>query len=146
MCHACTISADRPNELYLGYFGGGGIILDISEPTRPRLISQLMMQPPFAGKLCGARCHTYLPLTGRNYAVLTNEGERFPFFTKEKIAASGKKVIVVTNTPYEEISIPGNAKAVVVTFATSPANIEVVAGTLYGKIIPEGVWPVSYHA
>ncbi len=47
-----------------------------------------MVQPPFAGKLCGARCHTYLPLTGRNFAVLTNEGERFPFFTKENIAAS----------------------------------------------------------
>lgn len=88
MCHACTLSADRPNELYLGYFGGGGIILDISDPTRPKLISQLMVQPPFAGKLCGARCHTYLPLTGRNFAVLTNEGERFPFFTKENIAAS----------------------------------------------------------
>ena len=89
MCHACTLSADRPNELYMGYFGGGGVILDISDPTRPKLISQLMVQPPFAGKLCGARCHTYLPLTGRNFAVLTNEGERFPFFTKENIAASG---------------------------------------------------------
>ena len=88
MCHACTLSADRLNELYPGYFGGGGIILDISDPTRPKLISQLMVQPPFAGKLCGARCHTYLPLTGRNFAVLTNEGERFPFFTKENIAAS----------------------------------------------------------
>ena len=64
----------------------------------------------------------------------------------EQIIASGKKVIVVTNTPYEEISIPSNAKSVVVTFATSPDNIEVVAGTLYGKIAPEGVWPVSYHA
>ena len=39
-----------------------------------------------------------------------------------------------------------NAKSVVITFATSPDNIEVVAGTLYGKITPEGVWPVSYHA
>ena len=64
----------------------------------------------------------------------------------EKIIASGKKVILVTNTPYEEISIPNNAKCVVVTFATSPDNIEVVAGTLFGKITPEGVWPVSYHA
>lgn len=87
MCHACTLSADRPNELYMGYFGGGGIILDISDPTRPKLISQLKIQPPFAGKLCGARCHTFLPLTGRNFAVLTNEGERFPYFTKEKIAS-----------------------------------------------------------
>lgn len=66
--------------------------------------------------------------------------------TIEEIIESGKKVIVVTNTPYEELSIPKNAKSVVITFATSPDNIEVVAGTLYGKINPEGVWPVSYHA
>ena len=71
-----------------GFVGFIVRILDISDPTRPKLISQLMVQPPFAGKLCGARCHTYLPLTGRNFAVLTNEGERFPFFTKENIAAS----------------------------------------------------------
>ena len=63
-----------------------------------------------------------------------------------EIIDSGKNVILVTNTPYEEISIPQNAKSVIITFATSPDNIEVVAGTLYGKIIPEGVWPVEYHA
>ena len=85
MCHACNICADRPNELYLGYFGGGAIILDISDPTRPKLISQLMVQPPFAGKFDGAQCHTYMRLTGRNFAVLTNEGERFPFFNRDKI-------------------------------------------------------------
>lgn len=64
----------------------------------------------------------------------------------EEIIASGKKVIVITNTPYEEISIPKNAKGVIVTFATSPDNIEIVAGALFGKITPEGVWPVSHHA
>lgn len=81
--------------------------------------------------------------------VITNYFIRGSLCNKEaieQIIASGKKVIVVTNTPYEEISIPANAKSVVVTFATSPDNIEVVAGTLFGKIIPEGVWPVSYHA
>jgi len=81
--------------------------------------------------------------------VITNYFIRGKLCNKEaieKIIASGKKVIVVTNTPYEEISIPKNAKCVVVTFATSPDNIEVVAGALYGKITPEGVWPVSYHA
>ena len=81
--------------------------------------------------------------------VITNYFIRGSLCNKEaieKIIDSGKNVIVVTNTPYEEISIPKNAKSVIVTFATSPDNIEVVAGTLYGKIIPEGVWPVSYHA
>ena len=81
--------------------------------------------------------------------VITNYYIRGKLCNKEaieEIIATGKKVIVVTNTPYEELSIPKNAKSVVITFATSPDNIEVVAGTLYGKINPEGVWPVSYHA
>jgi beta-N-acetylhexosaminidase len=82
--------------------------------------------------------------------VITNYYIRGKLCNKEAIeeiiASTGKKVIVVTNTPYEELSIPKNAKSVVITFATSPDNIEVVAGTLYGKINPEGVWPVSYHA
>ena len=91
MCHACTLSKDHPDRLYMGYFGGGGIILNIADPTRPKLVSRLRVQPPFTGKLCGARCHTFLPLTGRGLAVLTNEGERFPFFTKEKIAAAGRR-------------------------------------------------------
>ncbi len=84
MCHACTLEADG-NLLYMGYFSGGGVILDISNPTRPVKVSQLKIQPPFSGKYAGARCHTYLPLTGRKFAVLTNEGERFAFFNKEKM-------------------------------------------------------------
>lgn len=55
-----------------------------------------------------------------------------------------KKVIIVTNTPYEEVSIPSNARNVLVTFATSPENIKVSAAVLFGKIKPEGVWPLSY--
>ncbi len=81
--------------------------------------------------------------------VITNYYVRGSLCNKdviEEIIAIGKKVIVVTNTPYEELSIPSNARSVVITFATTPDNIEVVAGTLYGKINPEGVWPVSYHA
>lgn len=54
-----------------------------------------------------------------------------------------KKVIVVSNTPYEELTIPHNAKNVIVTFATSPENIKVTAGVLFGKIVPEGVWPLE---
>lgn len=57
-----------------------------------------------------------------------------------------KNIVVVTNTPYEEISIPDNAESVVVTFAESPNNAKVVAGALFGEVVPEGVWPVSYHA
>lgn len=54
-----------------------------------------------------------------------------------------KKVIIVSNTPYEELTIPRNGKNVVITFATSPENIKVTAGALFGKIVPEGVWPLE---
>jgi beta-N-acetylhexosaminidase len=53
-----------------------------------------------------------------------------------------KKVIVVSNTPYS-LSIPEGADNVIVTFATTPENIKVVAGTIFGEIIPEGEWPVE---
>lgn len=76
------------DKAYLGYAGAGLIILDISEITHPKLIGQLRLQPPFAGKLSGSRCHTALPLEKRNLVVASNEGERFPFFNKEVIANS----------------------------------------------------------
>lgn len=64
-------------------------------------------------------------------------------FIAKMIAECGKPVIVVSNTPFEEISVPHNAGSVVITFATSPENIRVTAGTLYGRIHPEGRMPVE---
>lgn len=55
-----------------------------------------------------------------------------------------KNYVVVTNTPYR-ISIPDGADTVVLTFATSPRNIESTAGTLFGEIRPEGEWPLQYR-
>lgn len=78
----------QDGKAYCAYWAGGGIILDMSDVTRPKKLGQLMMQPPFSGKLAGARCHTFLPLTGRPYAVLTNEGDRFLCFNKEIIEKS----------------------------------------------------------
>lgn len=63
---------------------------------------------------------------------------------EELINRYGDKVIVVSNTPYEELSIPANTKNLIVTFATSPENVKIVAGTLFGEIIPEGQWPIDY--
>lgn len=107
MCHACTLPADRPGELFMGYFHGGGIILDISRPDRPRLKGRIIMTPPFAGKYAGASTHTFLPLTGRNYAVLTNEGERFNIFSKEMMEnGMHKGVMPLNNLHMIDISTP----------------------------------------
>jgi len=73
---------------YCAYWAGGGILVDVSDITRPKKLGQLKMTPPFSGKLAGARCHTFLPLTGRKFAVLTNEGERFASWSTEVIAKS----------------------------------------------------------
>lgn len=64
---------------------------------------------------------------------------------KELASDKSKKVVLITNTPYEELSIPAEADTVVVTFATSPNNIKVTAGALFGEISPEGEWPVQYQ-
>lgn len=64
-------------------------------------------------------------------------------FWEEQLALHPNvKVIVVTNTPYEELSIPRNAKNVLLTFATSPENIR-AAAVLFGRMTPEGVWPLK---
>ena len=78
----------QDGKAYCAYWAGGGIIVDVSDVTKPKKMGQLMMQQPFSGKLAGARCHTFLPLTDRPYAVLTNEGDRFLCFNKELIMNS----------------------------------------------------------
>ncbi len=65
-------------------------------------------------------------------------------FVDEIIKENPQKVVVVSNTPYE-LSIPARAEAVIVTFATTPHNIEVVAGTLFGTMTPEGQWPITHQ-
>ena len=73
---------------YCAYWAGGGILVDVSDVTRPKKLGQIHMTPPFGGKWAGARCHTFLPLRGRPYAVLTNEGDRFATYRRAKDKSS----------------------------------------------------------
>jgi hypothetical protein len=57
-------------------------------------------------------------------------------------SASSPKIVVITNTPYP-LSIPLNCPNLIISFATSPDNMEVCAGALFGEISPEGTWPVD---
>lgn len=81
--------------------------------------------------------------------IVTNYFSRGRRSNTEKIeemaAMKGKKVILVTNTPYE-LTIPKNADTVIVTFTTTVRNIEVVAGTLFGEMEPRGEMPVTNYA
>ena len=61
------------DRAYLSYGGGGMVILDISDPTRPRQVSRFKVSPPFHGGLFGAGVHTVRPLPGRGLAVVHGE-------------------------------------------------------------------------
>jgi beta-N-acetylhexosaminidase len=58
---------------------------------------------------------------------------------------TGKKIVVITNTPYP-ISVPKGCENLIVTYATSPDNLEVCAGVLFGKIRAEGRYPIAWKA
>jgi beta-N-acetylhexosaminidase len=58
-------------------------------------------------------------------------------------SAPSPKITVITNTPYP-ISVPKNCPNLIISFATSPDNMEACAGALFGGISPEGTWPIAW--
>lgn len=70
--HRCHHPIRKGNRLYVSYWYGGMVILDISDMTRPRLVSHLDWSPPYP-----APTHTTLPLPwklmDRDFLVVTDE-------------------------------------------------------------------------
>lgn len=60
------------NRAFLSYGDGGGLIVDISEPTDPKLLSQIA----FRGICSSQGIHTYLPLPRRKLALINDEAIR----------------------------------------------------------------------
>ncbi len=61
------------DRAYISYGGGGMVILNIADPTRPRLVSRFDVSPPFRGGYGGAGVHSVLPLVERGIAVVNGE-------------------------------------------------------------------------
>ena len=62
----------KGDRAYLAFYTGGGMVmLDISDITLPRLVSQLEFQPPLGTWIA---CHTVLPLTNRDLVLAVSEG------------------------------------------------------------------------
>ena len=78
------------DKAYLGCSGAGLVILDVSDLTRPKCLGQLKFMPAFSSQLGGARTHTALPLPERDYVVVTNEGERYTWFSPEMIKENNR--------------------------------------------------------
>ncbi|KPK81029.1 MAG: hypothetical protein AMJ81_11000 [Phycisphaerae bacterium SM23_33] len=60
----------------------------------------------------------------------------------QKLAAAGRKVVVVSNTPYP-MSCPAAAGTLLVTFSAMPESLRHAAAVLYGKAACEGGWPLK---
>lgn len=61
------------DRAYLPYGGAGLVILDVSEITRPRLVSRLPFSPPFQSFIAA---HTAVPLPGRKLVSVNSEAIR----------------------------------------------------------------------
>ncbi|MGQ0652391.1 MAG: LVIVD repeat-containing protein, partial [Betaproteobacteria bacterium] len=66
--HNTNVYPERPDRCYLGYLDGGIMVLDISDRSRPKLVSRWCNSPPYNGF-----AHTVLPLFGRGLLVVTDE-------------------------------------------------------------------------
>ena len=66
--HNTNVYPSRPDRCYLGYLDGGMMIMDISEASRPKMISRWSNSPPYNGFT-----HTAVPLFERGLLVVTDE-------------------------------------------------------------------------
>jgi hypothetical protein len=66
--HNANVLPGRPDRAYLGYIDGGVLVLDIGDPTAPRLVGRLEHAPELPGY-----AHTATPLPDRDLLVLTEE-------------------------------------------------------------------------
>jgi len=66
--HNTNVYPQRPDRAYVGYIDAGMIILDISDKSKPQMISRWDNSPPFHGFT-----HTVLPLFDRNLLIVTDE-------------------------------------------------------------------------
>ena len=66
--HNTNVYPERPDRCYLGYLDGGMMVLDISDRSRPQLVSRWSNSPPYNGFT-----HTVLPLFSRELLVVTDE-------------------------------------------------------------------------
>ncbi|HEY8289014.1 MAG TPA: hypothetical protein VIG49_07070 [Acetobacteraceae bacterium] len=70
--HRCHHPIRRGDRLYVSYWYGGGIILDISDMTKPRFVSGLDWSPPF-----GWPTHSLVPIdvpiAGHRWMIVADE-------------------------------------------------------------------------
>jgi beta-N-acetylhexosaminidase len=62
-----------------------------------------------------------------------------------KLIAMGKKVIVVTNCPYELGAVP-EATTVICNYSVTPESLKAASRMVYGKLDSQGQWMLKHYA
>jgi hypothetical protein len=111
--HNTNVYPERPDRAYVGYIGGGCVTLDISDRSKPKLVSRLHGSPPMWGF-----CHTVLPLFSKDMLIVTDEAldmrdKEWPKLTWVVDAADEANPIMVGSLPIpsgeELFRTPGRA-------------------------------------
>ena len=66
--HNANVLPARPDRAYLGYVDGGVVVLDIADPSAPRLVGRLEYPPELPGW-----AHTATPLPSRDLLAVSEE-------------------------------------------------------------------------
>jgi hypothetical protein len=66
--HNTNVYPERPDRAYIGYLDGGAYVLDISDKSRPRVVSAWNPHPPYPGFT-----HTVMPLFSRDLLIVSDE-------------------------------------------------------------------------
>ena len=66
--HNINVYPEHPDRAYVAYLDGGALILDISDKSKPKVITNWKYSPPYNGF-----CHTVMPLIGRDLLIVTDE-------------------------------------------------------------------------
>ena len=66
--HNTNVYPERPDRAYVGYLDGGAFVLDISDISRPKVVTAWNPHPPFPGFT-----HTVMPLFDRDLLLVSDE-------------------------------------------------------------------------
>ena len=105
--HNCNVYPQRPDRAYLGYIDGGAIILDISDKSRPKMVTRWRYSPPFNGFT-----HTVMPLFERNLLIVSDEcvkddGKDWPKLTWVVDAHDETNLVPVSTLPLPSVEAFG---------------------------------------
>ncbi len=120
--HAVTVKDDI---MYVAAPNVGYQLVDVHDKTRPQLIGNLPLNPPFGNGQGGMAVHTAMPLGDRPYGIVTTEAERVRYFCNERKTGMFHKI---TTQPMNMIGM---------VELTDPANPSLISVFPYPEI-PEG--------